>query len=62
VASGNPVWPWIVGLLVVLLAAGVGIFFAIRSAKQDDEDDDEEEEERPKKKAKKKRMRTRADD
>jgi hypothetical protein len=65
VASSNPVWPWVVGLVVVLMAAGVGIFFAVRSAQQDsedDEDEDEEDEERPKKKAKKKRPRARASD
>jgi hypothetical protein len=66
VAANKPLWPWIAGLVAVLLAAGVGIFFGLRSAKQDNEDDeddeDDEDEERPKKQRKKKRSRARASD
>jgi hypothetical protein len=48
--------PWIIGLVVLMLAGGGLIFFAVMKKKKQDDDEDEdedEEEERPRKKKKK---------
>ncbi|MBX9583202.1 MAG: hypothetical protein K2X87_23090 [Gemmataceae bacterium] len=47
-AVDRPVWPWLVGLAVVLGAAGLGLYFALRPRREEDDEgavaeDDEEE-------------------
>jgi hypothetical protein len=39
----RPIWPWLLGLLLLLIAAGVGIYFAMKSRKDDGELDEEED-------------------
>jgi hypothetical protein len=49
-AEDRPVWPWLLGLAVVLGAAGLGLYFALRPRRDEDDEDavaEDDDEARP---------------